>query len=132
MKARHVVAALAVTGCLFSSGYVFGQRSRSSHDSFLDVMEAEAYITLAQSEHRAAGKASLNLATYYNAVAGDRQATTELLEHSGIEYYGGKYGAESAAQVTQAFGETQIRLSLLQAAQNQKIIELLQKIADKR
>ncbi len=85
-------------------------------------------------DEEAIGKARLHADTlrqmYLDAPL-HRQTTAAILDQALWMFALDAGTGLSAAQVTQAASEAQVRLALLQVAQNQRIIELLEQIASR-
>ncbi|MDQ2667397.1 MAG: hypothetical protein M3Z05_15470 [Gemmatimonadota bacterium] len=84
-------------------------------------------------------RASLAAANEYRALAANPSASVGVLGKAVHDFYSGKSRAGGAVQVSQAADEQQIRLSLLRAAQeariieqNDRIIQLLEQLAKKK
>jgi hypothetical protein len=78
-------------------------------------------------------------ANAYRLLAADPRAVGKVLEQALTGFYTSKAGARGAVQISQSADEQQIRLSLLRAAQeariieqNDRIIQLLEQIAKKK
>jgi hypothetical protein len=145
MGRSKVCLAAILAGSLFCGGYVFGQAGDTSTEqqspnekAFIDYSLAEALMStnVALSDLKpdkdkiAAANASVDRVT--NMLVGASQdpvMVRALVRKSLFDFQSGKSDAKSAAQVSQVADEAALRLSMLQVAQNQRIIELLQEVA---
>jgi hypothetical protein len=94
-------------------------QSRILGDLIIGELEMEAYFLGDKSKAGSSAK----IAGAYARVGQDAATQPAALSRILSEYYELKTGARSAQQVSQAANEATVRLSVLQAAQNRRIIE---------
>lgn len=106
----------------------------ASHGRYMDADSVGREKLLAESSRYAA-----DAANGYRALAADPAGVRLMQQQVMSAFYSGKAGARGAMQVSQTADEQQIRLSLLRAAQeariieqNDRIIQLLEQIAKKK
>ena len=124
---------------LLAGGYVAGQEtspSQKARANFQLVLQnAEAGTGLFGSDAEQFAKysnSSTEIAELYKRAAGNNDLTKAAMTATARQYYGAKLSTQSAVQVAQIADEASVRLQLLQTAQNQRIIGLLEKIAAKK
>jgi hypothetical protein len=150
MNRSKIAIVLVLAVCLFASGYLVargGQKVQDPRDvahllSVSPQVEARTiYLAAAKSkltdeeekkyaaELTAYHKASIEL---YTTAASEPTVAREVAVEVMRSYLLDSIHAKSAMQDTRLSGAAALRLQSLQVAQNARIIELLQKIADKK
>ena len=138
MKSRHVVTALLLL-LTFAAGYSFSQNQlpgtqKTEKDDYATKL-SEANLVMVR--EGALGKDAKG--NYINGYIGGLYVKMGLnsadAEDTANHIYSGflidTYTAKGAAQISQVADEQRLKLDLIQIGQNQKIISLLEKIANK-
>lgn len=136
MKPLHkIFTALAVL-TVFCTGVVVGQQVGDDTSAILRAFDVSVIDTKAYALNPDADKINsvaekfkngpLRLSQTYGKVVRDQPAFHSVLAREIANYYGGKYGAKSAVQASQIADQSAAEMTFLIAAQNQRIIELLE------
>jgi hypothetical protein len=111
-----VLSAAALSLCVFSAGYLAAQQTGDQPSN---------------TDRKMMQFADDLLAKYYKGVD-DPTGTQPMLSGILAGYYKERLPAHSASQATQVTDETILQCEAIQVIQNQKIIELLQKLSEKK
>ena len=136
MKEFRTSVVFVIGLLLFASGYLLAQGIAKDNDKSSDLAleqfknetDANLYV-LDPKGHEDKAEAFKRFSTMYGRTAADTEMQRAFVAQTLNKYYVDKAQAKSAQQSTEVMQEAALRLQLLQSAQNQRIINLLEKIA---
>lgn len=143
MKAR-IIPIIAVATIFTTAGYVVGQTEDSSpmgrvvrSEFDLELTGAKVRLDTLRDQSNPENVKALNGAvdsysTVMKEAARDPSLSQAAIQRSIYIYYLNNSSTRSAPQATQLAAEETYRLSILQAQQNQRIIELLEQLAKQK